>query len=452
MRIESVQLKHTLHFSDITIHFEPKCAVHLILGAQSTGKTTLIRSCYQALTWFSARYKDNRSAGVVMLDQDIMHHRLQSKIDIQVRFTEDLGLLNESSNLISSEDYLCSWQLYKTLNSHGVGISKVETVALERLIGLYQQAERRDPLLGLPLIAYYPAERFVNEINLLNKNNPNVLHSSHAYDLTALPFTTFNRFFEWLREINDIENAQTTQMLQQLLQQHHADEEFFFSQKLAQSYSQMSAPALAALNQSLNTVLPDIQRVYLEYYPKLQLMVEYQNQTISFLQLSNSIRNLIALIGDIVRRLCLLNPNSPYPCQEGEGILLIDAIDHQLDVDMASVILNRLHQAFPRLQIIATGKQTALLENAEDFQCWQLAQQKLHTIKKPNIQFEQFFDQFSNHQLNDISDSMLETQEQYNLDEWQQQIQNQLSPEQQIELIQRLQDNQASNPDHLPSE
>ena len=78
-------------------------------------------------------------------------------------------------------------------------------------------------------------------------------------------------------------------------------------------------------------------------------MVRYQDHTFSFQQLSSSIRNWIALVGDVVRRLCLLNPHSLFPCQEGTGILLIDEIDHQLDQDMAAVILPRLHQAFPNL-------------------------------------------------------------------------------------------------------
>lgn len=37
------------------------------------------------------------------------------------------------------------------------------------------------------------------------------------------------------------------------------------------------------------------------------------------------------MLGDIVRRMCLLNPLSLYPCIEGDGILMIDELDAQLD-------------------------------------------------------------------------------------------------------------------------
>ena len=88
------------------------------------------------------------------------------------------------------------------------------------MVGLYLKAIQQDPLQGLPLIAYYPAERFINEINLLSKNNPAVMQTTAAYELTAIPFTTFARFFEWFREVSDIENAQSAQLFQQILKEN----------------------------------------------------------------------------------------------------------------------------------------------------------------------------------------------------------------------------------------
>ncbi len=83
------------------------------------------------------------------------------------------------------------------------------------------------------------------------------------------------------------------------------------------------------------------------------------------------------MVGDIVRRLCLLNPLSLNPCLEGEGVLLIDQIDSQLDALHCSEILNRLHQAFPRLQIIVTGSREELLEHAVTYQCLKLEHGKV---------------------------------------------------------------------------
>lgn len=445
MHIQAFQLKHTLHFSDIQLQFNyPQCPVTLILGNQGTGKTTLLRFSYQALTWFAARYRDSRAAGLVMQDQDIMQNRLQSKIDIRIGFPEEMGSLPESSQSEPANLQSCSWQIYKTLNSQGLGFSKAETSQLESMLSLYHKARLHDPLLGLPLIAYYPAERFTNEVNLLSKNNPAILQSAHAYEIAAIPFTTFARFFEWFREISDIENAQSAKIMDQILaralQQPENSRGDELARQIEKAQAHLHAPNLTALKQALSLIMPEVSQIYLKYQPKLQLMVTYQQQTFSFQQLPNSIRNWIALVGDIVRRLCLLNPNSLFPCQEGTGVLLIDAIDHQLDQEMAAVILSRLHQAFPNLQIIATGNRPELLEQAHAFQCLKLENKQLHPIHLESMktQFDQIYAELELQRNKDISpeDTLLETvTEPITPLAVLQMIREQLNPEQQQELL-----------------
>ena len=439
MKIDAIQLKHTLHFADLKLKFNDQ-PITLIMGDQGTGKTTILKFTYQALTWFAARYKDLRAAGVVMLDQDIMLTRLQSKIDIRVHIPNDIGRLTESSEVPDQALCYCDWQLYKTLNSHGIGSSKAETQHLDNVVELYQNAIKYDQLQGLPLIAYYPAERFVNEMNILSKNNPLIFQSAHAYEISAIPFTTFSRFFEWLREVSDIENAQIAQLFQQLLcnPSLQKNKEPDFLQHLLHAQKQMHSPHLDALKQALTTVIPALEDLFIQYQPKLQLMVRYQGKSMLYQQLSNSVKNWIALVGDIVRRLCLLNPNSLYPCLEGDGILLIDAIDHQLDQNTAQVILPRLHQAFPRLQIIATGNRSELLEHAAEYQCLKIENKQIFDIQLQPLQdkFDRIYENLA------FNDEVMETDRLLEpvLDNvtpqslWQH-IQQHLSLEQQNELL-----------------
>ncbi|QIO04755.1 AAA family ATPase [Acinetobacter shaoyimingii] len=387
MKIHSLRLRHCYHFADLKIDFKyHDKPITVILGDQASGKTAIIKNIYQSLTWFSSRLKDMRTAGVVMLDSDIMRDKVQSKIEIQVEFNAEIGQLKESTSTQETDLSLASWQLYKTLNTSGIGHSKVDADQLEQLVHLYLKAIQQDPLQGLPMIAYFPSDRFVSEINLLSKNNPSVFLNHSAYELVAIPYTTFARFFEWFREISDIENAQTAQLFQQILKDHNLKNEAEDGEKndLQQTFSnhqpQLHSPCILALKKSLNIIFPEITDLYLDYLPKLQLMVTYKDQAVPFQQLSSSMRNWIALVGDVVRRLCLLNPNSLYPSLEGEGVLLIDNIDTQLDQTMRQNILERLHQAFPQLQIIVTGQSEDLLEFADTYQYLKLDHKMIHDV------------------------------------------------------------------------
>lgn len=391
MKLNSIRLRHAHHFADLSIEFKySNKPITLILGEQSSGKTAILKNIYQALTWFPARFKDTRTAGVVMPDADIKQNRIQSRIDIEVAIPSEYAGFTEHSATDEKEHAICSWRLYKTLNANGIGFSKVETLQLEQCVEFYHKVNAQDPLLGLPMIAYYPSDRFVNDLNLISKNNPVVLQNHSAYELIALPYTTFARFFEWFREISDIENAQTAQLFQQILFetqlsifQTDEDKSLAFNRHLFQAHAQLHTPSLNALKTALSMVIPEITDIFLEYQPKFQLMVTYYNQTIPYTQLSNSIKNWTALVGDIVRRLSLLNPKSLFPCLEGNGILLIDSIDAQLDSLTMQNVLDRLNQAFPNLQIIATCTSENLLENIENYQYFKLEQQQIKEVNFP---------------------------------------------------------------------
>ncbi|SEL94343.1 AAA family ATPase [Acinetobacter sp. DSM 11652] len=410
MKVQSIQLRHCYHFSDIKIKFDPtQRPISIILGDQASGKTAIIKNIYQALTWFAARAKDLRTAGVVMLDSDIKHKHIQAKIDICVQYPTDIGSIEQAATVQHNEEGLCEWQLYKTLTSKGVGHSKALTTQLEALVHLYQQAIKQDPAQGMPMVAYYPSDRFINEVNLLSKNNPAVLQTHAAYELAALPYTTFARFFEWFREISDIENARLAQVFQKIqtkqkLSSHHDQEDLVA--KLLNLEAEMQLPSLKALKKAIHTLFPSISDIYIEYTPKIQLMLVQNGQEIPFSQLSNSYRQWLCLVGDIVRRLCLLNPHSIDPCLDGEGILLIDNIDAQVDEDFVQNVLSRLHEAFPQIQIIASACSELILNNEVDVQHFKLENRKIVEVEQNQIR-EQYDELFAQLMANDLQDDQI---------------------------------------------
>jgi hypothetical protein len=123
---------------------------------------------------------------------------------------------------------------------------------------------------------------------------------------------------------------------------------------------------------------------------------------------------------------------------------------------MAQAILPRLHQAFPRLQIIASGNRPELLEQAGGFQCLRLENRQLLPFQAAQLQqFDEIYAQLHLEETGppagaeadmpalrepaldeDAAESMLL------------QIQQQLNQQQQQQLIRLL---NSSDPDSSPN-
>lgn len=67
-------------------------------------------------------------------------------------------------------------------------------------------------------------------------------------------------------------------------------------------------------------------------------------------QLSDGQRVFLGLIGDIARRLILLNDNSDHPLM-GQGIVLIDEIELHLHPKWQKKIIQVLRECFPKFNL-----------------------------------------------------------------------------------------------------
>ena len=85
-----------------------------------------------------------------------------------------------------------------------------------------------------------------------------------------------------------------------------------------------------------------------------QMLVDKHGQEFDIGQLSDGEKNLIALIGDIARRLTIGNPNSEDPLIES-GVVLIDEIDLHLHPKWQRILAERITKVFPNCQFIISS-------------------------------------------------------------------------------------------------
>jgi predicted ATP-binding protein involved in virulence len=95
-----------------------------------------------------------------------------------------------------------------------------------------------------------------------------------------------------------------------------------------------------------------------------KLTIHKANQEIELDWLSDGERGLLALAGDLARRLAITYPNSANPLHEA-GLVLIDEIELHLHPAWQRIIIQRLTQTFPGCQFIVTTHSPQVLSNVQ---------------------------------------------------------------------------------------
>lgn len=109
---------------------------------------------------------------------------------------------------------------------------------------------------------------------------------------------------------------------------------------------------LIAFNDALGIFLDGFRDVQINEEP-LRLTVQKEDHRLQLGQLSDGERAFIAVIGDLIRRLALANPELQNPLQ-GHGVVLIDELELHLHPKWQREVCEKLRETFPNIQFIAT--------------------------------------------------------------------------------------------------
>ena len=98
-----------------------------------------------------------------------------------------------------------------------------------------------------------------------------------------------------------------------------------------------------------------------------------QGCCLDFAQLSGGERCLVALVGDLARRLVIANPDLANPLK-GTAIILIDEIELHLHPKLQRQIIPKLKQTFPNCQFVITTNSPLVLSHIPGECVWKLTQ------------------------------------------------------------------------------
>jgi len=119
---------------------------------------------------------------------------------------------------------------------------------------------------------------------------------------------------------------------------------------------------LEIVTKTIEKFIPEYSNLRVTRIPTPHMLVEKNGETIRLDQLSDGEKNMIAMIGDIARRLSMANPRMKNPL-EGDGIVLIDEIDLHLHPLWQRVIVSKLTEVFPSCQFIISTHSPQILSH-----------------------------------------------------------------------------------------
>jgi predicted ATP-binding protein involved in virulence len=294
--------------------------LNVFFGTNGSGKSSILDATAILLSWLVNRIKHESSSGRLVQETDIRNGEASADLHITCNFRGSYF----------------SWNLAKTRK----GYSKRDAVSillLTTLVAKQVQAEisKTNGLTNLPLIAYYPVNRAVLDIPLRIKERHSFdLLSAYSDSLTG--DANFRAFFEWFREREDLENENRK----------------YTEQPVKPKGYQFPDRQLEAVRAALMLFMPEFTNLTVRRNP-LRMEVEKNGKTLRVNQLSDGEKCLMAMVGDLARRMAIANPVRPNPL-EGEGIILIDEIDLHLHPKWQRLIVPKLLEVFPNCQFIIT--------------------------------------------------------------------------------------------------
>ena len=296
-------------------------SLNVFVGMNGAGKTTILDAAAILLSWLVNRIISLKSSGRPIVEAEIMSGYHDTALEIT----------------LEHEGVSYRWDLTKARKGHGRRYRASALASASQLARQFQsKLTNNAENVNLPLLAYYPVNRVVVNIPLRISGKQR-LGLFSAYDDALRRSADFRTFFQWFREREDLENEAIR------------DAQSLIADKSAASFPDLQ---LEAVRNALSSFIPEFKNLTVRRNP-LRMEVEKEGERLMINQLSGGEKCLMALIGDLARRMAILNPLRANPL-EGEGIILIDEIDLHLHPKWQRMVIPNLASVFPNCQFLIT--------------------------------------------------------------------------------------------------
>ncbi|TDV48627.1 putative ATP-binding protein involved in virulence [Pseudomonas helmanticensis] len=321
MRLDRLHIQNFRCYEDATFDLQPR--FNLVVGVNGSGKTSLLQAIAVSFIEFGNAVKPSQ---ISIKDEDIRF--VIDRFENRSRFERQYPLLVQGTGLFFGAT---EWILKRDGDSFPPLVNSAfdaEMVKLKQKINLAMP-------IDLPVLAFYRSNRRWQGAGV---------SAEFAAKQRLSRFDGYANWFDAVADLSDFESwliSRTLERMQDLLDanQHSAD----FNDELVW------------VNSSIACAIPNAQN--LRYDLRLQsLLIDIDQKTIPFNELSDGQRGMIALFTDIARRMCILNPHMGKDVLKNtSGVIIIDELDIHLHPAWQRSIVPALTKAFPKVQFIAAS-------------------------------------------------------------------------------------------------
>jgi predicted ATP-binding protein involved in virulence len=299
--------------SDLTLEFDTDEPT-VFIGINGVGKSSILECLAILLSWLTKRIQTPPTNGRSFKEDDIKKGCKETHNEITIS-------INDWPEVV--------WSLTKVSKGRSKDTSS-NLGDLKRVVEHIHRQLYPTSSAALPLAVYYPTNRAVLDIPLKIRTKHS-FEQITAYDevLTGGQID-FRRFFEWFRDREDLEN-----------------------ELRLNDYAQYRDRELKAVRDAIENLLDGFSNLRVRRSP-LRMTVNKQDEELIVNQLSDGEKYLLALAGDLARRLAIANPNPDCNPLEGSGVVLIDEIELHLHPKWQRAIIPNLKKTFPNCQFIIT--------------------------------------------------------------------------------------------------
>lgn len=375
METTKLKLKDFGRFKELTLELAPTLKhpsnVTVLVGNNGAGKTTLLKSLAVSLSWLVARIRTEKGNGSPIAQEDIRNGASSSVITIAVADYTHPGL----SFPDDPNSPFFVWAIGRGRQGHKTPMHSTLT-EVTLLADHYRSGLTENDKASLPLIAYYPVERSVLEIPLKIRTK-HTFDQLDGYDNSLNRGVDFRRFFEWFREREDSENETgiSDTALAEISEKFGTDSDVW--KTLANLKASSRDRQLTAVRSAIAAFMPGFTNLRVQRKPRLHMAIDKDGVTLNVAQLSQGEKSMMALVGDIARRLAMMNQSLDNPLH-GDGIVLIDEVDLHLHPRWQRSLIRQLSETFPNCQFVLTTHSPLVISDAKDVLVYVLNDGEIH--------------------------------------------------------------------------